>query len=142
FGLETYPDEANFKKKMTLADKYVLEEDVNQNIIAYIILHKSRFNRGVRNADALIIVRPECMSPEVLETCLSLATSLARAARFRGLYVDTFASNTEVMKAVRGIPGFSEVAQLPSWTLDHSDVTSIIFYKELDIRTQCFQCCI
>ncbi|CAL1538460.1 unnamed protein product [Lymnaea stagnalis] len=121
--------EAEFLHYMAPAPKYVLERKSDASAMAYILLGKTRFYRGLKQTDPVIVTQFKSLEFDAF--CFDLVQSLAKRHGFVGMYVDVFTSNAKLLELIESCEGFQQVAEMPGRTYDGREVTSKVFYKHL-----------
>ncbi|XP_025092100.1 uncharacterized protein LOC112562807 isoform X1 [Pomacea canaliculata] len=133
FGVDEYSDESEFRADVASGFHFAIMDKDGGDLLAAFILALSRYSRGCRVADPFIIVRPDQRGRRLGELCLCMCEVFARHLGFMGMYVDTFANNTPMIKVIERIGGYRLVGALPAggYMTDGSMVGSLVYYKDL-----------
>jgi GNAT superfamily N-acetyltransferase len=133
FGVGEYDDEADFRQDIANGYRFAIMESDSDEMVAAFILNESRYTRGCRVADPYIIVRSDQRGRGLGRLCMELALKFAPCLGFIGMYADTFANNSAMIRIIQSIQGFRKVGDLPMGGVMASGevVGSVVFYKDL-----------
>lgn len=132
FGVDEYRNEEHFRDEVEGGFNFAVMSKDSGDMIAAFIIAVSCYSRGCRVADPFIIVRNDQRGKGLGDFCLRMCVDFARQLGFIGMYVDTFANNTPMVKIIERAGGFRQVGFLPAggYMTDGSVVGSLVYYKD------------
>lgn len=134
YGIDEFESEEEFRMEIKNSDCFAITCKESGCLLAAFIIAVSKFYRGQNAmADPFIIVKRSERQQSLGEFALRMAIDFATCLGYIGMYVDTFSSNTAILKIVEKIGGFQQVGILPvGGKLPNGQiVSSIIFIKYL-----------
>lgn len=131
-GFDVFDSQDTFTKDLREHYNYVIARKSDKKNMASVILKRSRFYRGVKTADLIIVVEPDfrAFGLPITEYCIRVSEIQATRNGFVGVYVDTFEDNESLVRVFKTL-GYSQVARLPGDKSDKTFVMSKLYFKNL-----------
>ncbi|XP_041361413.1 uncharacterized protein LOC121377474 isoform X2 [Gigantopelta aegis] len=133
FSVDEFESEADFRSEVKDGHPFaIMRKDGGEMVAGVVIIH-SKYFRGRHVADPYIIVEKSNRNKGIGCLCFSLCIRYAKQLGFMGMYIDTFSTNTAMIKIIERFSGFERVGVLPmgGQISDGTIVSSYIYYKDL-----------
>ncbi|XP_046351079.1 uncharacterized protein LOC124131680 isoform X1 [Haliotis rufescens] len=135
FGADEFPTEDTFRDDIKGGSGFAILNKESGEMIAAFVLAISKYYRGQNVVDPFVIVQRCERRRGIGELCFQLCVQYAGTLGYMGMYVDTFSSNTAMIKIIERSGGFQKVGYLPMGgrTKDGDIIGSFIYYRDLRV---------